>query len=67
MLHGQVLYVCCPPGIRGWLKVAFAHGVPGEWHEAHFVPKWFEGAEWHEAQFAPLLGCENAQLLPGFL
>ena len=25
--------------------------VAGLWHEAHEVPKWFDGALWHDRQF----------------
>jgi hypothetical protein len=46
--------------------LALVHGVSGLWHDAHAVPKWFAGGVWHDAH-ADELGCDAAQLTPGFL
>jgi hypothetical protein len=36
--HAKLRYVCSPPGMRGWLNVAFFHARVGEWHDAHDEP-----------------------------
>ena len=60
----KLRYVCSPPGTRGWRNEALDQARLGEWHDAHAVPKWLEGAWWQPAQ-RPDDGWLNAQLTPG--
>lgn len=37
-VQAKLLYVCLPPGTRGWENVALDQARDGEWHDAHVDP-----------------------------